>query len=182
MPIYVSMLRAINIGPHKRIKMDQLRKSLEALGFDQVRTYIQSGNVVFKTGKTSSAALTKQIEAKILEDFGFAVSVVTRTADEMCKTFASNPFLEGSAIDTQKLHVMFLSAAPTPAALKGLKAVTVAPDQCRCSSERIYFYLPNGVSKSVLWNSPVDRILGVVTTTRNWKTVTQLAQMCEERL
>jgi uncharacterized protein (DUF1697 family) len=180
MPIYVCMLRGINIGPHKRIKMGQLRKSFEALGFDQVKTYIQSGNAVFKTGKSSSAGLSKKIRKKILQDFGFPVSVVTRTADEMYKTVANNPFLKESAIDPQKLHVMFLSEQSTPAALKELDAVTVAPDQCRCSSEQIYFYLPNGVSKSVLWNSPVDRILAVITTTRNWKTVTQLAQMCEE--
>jgi uncharacterized protein (DUF1697 family) len=180
MPIYVCMLRGINIGPHKRIQMDQLRKSFEALGFEQVKTYIQSGNVVFKGRKISSATLSKKIEQRILKDFGFAVPVITRTADEMSLTVANNPFLRESGIDPQKLHVMFLSAAPAPAALKELNAVTVAPDRCRCSAEQIYFYLPNGVSKSVLWNSPVDRILAVVTTTRNWKTVTQLAQMCEE--
>src|ERR1700674_4550492 len=72
MPIYISMLRGINVGGHKPVKMDQLRKSFEALGFEQVQTYIQSGNVVFKTGKASPAVLSKKIEEKILKDFGFS--------------------------------------------------------------------------------------------------------------
>jgi len=180
MPIYISMLRGINVGGHKRIKMDQLRKSFEALGFEQVKTYIQSGNVVFTTGKTSPAALSKKIEERILKDFGFPASVISRTADEMSKMIAENPFLKQRGIDPAKLHVMFLSEPPTPAALKELAEVTVAPEQCQCSAREIYFYLPNGVSKSVLWNSPVDRILAVVTTTRNWRTVNTLHRMCQE--
>lgn len=179
MPIYISMLRGINVGGHKRVKMDQLRKSFEALGFEQVQTHIQSGNVVFKAAKSSPAALSKKIEEKIIKDFGFSVSVITRTADELRKMVANNPFLKEPGIDPEKLHVMFLSEAPAPAALKELTAVTVAPDQCHCSDQEIYFYLPNGVSKSVLWNSPVDRILAVVTTTRNWRTVNSLHQMCQ---
>ncbi len=179
MPIYISMLRGINVGGHKRIKMDQLRRSFEALGFEQVKTYIQSGNVVFTTGKTSPA-LSKRIEERIVKDFGFSASVITRTADEMSKMIAENPFLKQRGIDPAKLHVMFLSEPPTPAALKELAEVTVAPEQCQCSAREIYFYLPNGVSKSVLWNSPVDRILAVVTTTRNWRTVNTLHRMCQE--
>ncbi len=180
MPIYISMLRGINVGGHKRIKMDQLRKSLEALGFEQVKTYIQSGNVVFKTRRTSPAALSKKIEERIVKDFGFSASVISRTAEEMSKMIAENPFLKQRGIDPAKLHVMFLSELPAPTALKKLAEVTVAPDQRQCSAREIYFYLPNGVSKSVLWNSPVDRILAVVTTTRNWRTVNTLHRMCQE--
>jgi len=180
MPIYISMLRGINVGGHKRVKMDQLRRSFEALGFEQVQTYIQSGNVVFKAEKSSPAALSKKIEERILKDFGFPVSVMSRAADEMSKMIAGNPFLKRRGIDPARLHVMFLSKPPEPAALKKLNEVTVEPDQCYCSAKEIYFYLPNGVSKSVLWNSPVDRILAVVTTTRNWNTVSNLHQMCQD--
>jgi uncharacterized protein (DUF1697 family) len=182
MPIYISLLRGINVGGHKRIKMDQLRKSFEALGFEQVKTYIQSGNVVFQTGKLSPATLSKRIEERILTDFGFSVSVISRSSDEMAKAIARNPFLKERDIDHERLHVMFLSEAPAPAALKKLAALTAAPDQCRSSDREIYFYLPNGVSKSVLMKSPVDRILAVVTTTRNWKTVNSLHQMCQDSL
>src|ERR1039458_6532127 len=182
MPTYISMLRGINVGGHNRIKMDQLRESLAALGFEQVKTYIQSGNVVFKTAKVSPSGLSQRIEERILRDFGFPVSVVSRTADEMGKTIGNNPFLKERGIDLEKLHVMFLSEAPAPAALKKLAGLTTAPDQSRCFDREIYFYLPNGVSQSVLMKSPVDRILSVVTTTRNWKTVNSLHQMCQDCL
>jgi uncharacterized protein (DUF1697 family) len=180
MPIYISMLRGINVGGHKRIKMDDLRKSFEALGLEKVETYIQSGNVVFKAGKLSTPVLSQRIEKQILRDFGFSALVISRTADEMGKAISSNPFLRVREIDPQKLHVTFLSEAPRPAALKKLADLTAAPDQCRSLDREIYFYLPNGVFQSVLMKSPVDRILSVVTTTRNWKTVNQLLRMCEE--
>lgn len=179
MPIYISMLRGINVGGHKRIKMDQLRKSFEVLGFEQVQTYIQSGNVVFKAAKFSTSVLSRRIEKQILSDFGFPVSVISRTADEMGTAISSNPFLKTRGIDLERLHVMFLSEAPATAAFKKLADLTVPPDQCRSSEREIYFYFPNGVSQSVLMKSPVDRILSVVTTTRNWRTVNQLLQMCE---
>jgi uncharacterized protein (DUF1697 family) len=182
MPIYISMLRGINVGGHKRIKMDQLRKSFEALGFEQVKTYIQSGNVVFKTGKLSTLKLSTRIGEAILRDFGFPVSVISRSSDEMAATIERNPFLNQRGIDQERLHVTFLSAAPAPAALKKLADLTKAPDQFRGSDEELYFYLPNGVSQSVLMKSPVDRILAAVTTTRNWKTVNSLHQMCQDCL
>jgi uncharacterized protein (DUF1697 family) len=180
MAIYISLLRGINVGGHKRIKMEKLRASFEALGFESVSTYIQSGNVVFKTGKSSSAGLSKRIEERILSDFGFSVSVVSRTSDEMGKVIAANPFLKERGVDPEKLHVTFLSAAPAPAALKKLADLTAAPDRFHCFGKEIYFHLPNGVSGSVLMKSPVDRVLAVVPTTRNWRTVNQLFQMCQD--
>jgi uncharacterized protein (DUF1697 family) len=182
MPIYIAMLRGINVGGHKRIKMDKLRASFETLGFEQVKTYIQSGNVVFKTKKLSPATLSKRIEEKIESDFGFSASVITRSSDELARTIERNPFLKEREIDREKLHVMFLSDVPAPPALKKLDGLTTAPDQFRSSDREIYFYLPNGVSQSVLMKSPVDRILAVATTTRNWKTVNSLHQMCQDSL
>jgi uncharacterized protein (DUF1697 family) len=178
MPIYIAMLRGINVGGHKRIKMDQLRASFEALGFESVKTYIQSGNVVFKTAKSSASGLSKRIEERILKDFGFSASVISRSSDEIERTIANNPFLKKPGIDPEKLHVTFLSEAPAPAAMKKLADLTAAPDLCHWLGKEIHFYLPNGVSNSVLMKSPVDKILAVVTTTRNWKTVNSLHQMC----
>jgi uncharacterized protein (DUF1697 family) len=178
MPIYIAMLRGINVGGHNRIKMDQLRTSLEALGLQQVKTYIQSGNVVFKSATISPAALPRKIEKQIAGQFGFAVSVISRTADEINKTIANNPFLNGSSINPEKLHVAFLSEAPATLALKKLTELTLEPDQSRCLGKEVYFYFPNGVSGSSLWKHPLDRVLSVEATTRNWKTVSTLHQMC----
>jgi len=187
MPIYISMLRGINVGPHKRIKMDDLRKSFEALGFQEIKTYIQSGNVIFKARKTSTSVLSKRIEEKIVNDFGFSVSVISRSSEEVAKAVEGNPFLNdrGSVdekVDPERLHVMFLSDAPSPAALKKLSDLIAAPDRCLFIDREIYFYLPNGVSGSILMKKPVDRIFAVVTTMRNWKTVNSLHNMCQDYL
>ena len=178
MPIYVAMLRGINIGPHKRVKMDDLRKSFEGLGFDQVKTYIQSGNVVFKAGKGSSAALGNKIEDRIVSDFGFSASVIVRTSAELGEIVAANPFLKQRGIDLEKLHVTFLSEIPAAPALKRLAEFTVAPDQSRCVGRDIFLHLPNGFSGSSLWKVPWEKALAVVTTTRNWRTVNAIHQMC----
>ncbi|HTC56864.1 MAG TPA: DUF1697 domain-containing protein [Candidatus Sulfotelmatobacter sp.] len=178
MPIYISMLRGINVGGHKRVKMDDLRKSCEGLGFEQVKTYIQSGNIVFKAGKASPLALAKKIEARIVSDFGFSASVIVRTGAELGETIAANPFLKQHGIDQEKLHVTFLSGTPATPALKKLAEFTVAPDRSQCVGKDIFLYLPNGFSASSLWKVPWEKALGVVTTTRNWKTVNALHQMC----
>jgi uncharacterized protein (DUF1697 family) len=178
MPIYISMLRGINVGGHKLVKMDRLRTSFEALGFSQVRTYIQSGNVVYKSGSTSGAQLSKKIEARILADFGFPVRVITRTQAEFRKVVAQNPFASDRAIDQTKLHVTFLSDAPGAAGLKKLAKLTVAPEQTCCVGKEVYLYLPNGVGESRLMKSPWEKELLVGTTTRNWKTVNTLHHMC----
>jgi len=178
MPIYIAMLRGINVGGHNRIKMDQLRSSLEAVGLQQVKTYIQSGNAVFKSATISPAVLSRKIEKQIIGQFGFAVSVISRTADGINKTIANNPFLNDSSINPEKLHVAFLSEAPAPLALKKLTELTLEPDQSHCLGKEVYFYFPNGVSGSSLWKHPLDRVLSVEATTRNWKTVNTLHQMC----
>jgi uncharacterized protein (DUF1697 family) len=180
MPIYISMLRGINVGAHKRIKMDRLRTSFEALGFEEVKTYIQSGNVIFKTTKLSPALLSERVEKRILTDFGFRVSVVSRTADEMAKAIEGNPFLKKRGIDQDRLHIMFLSDAPAAPALKELATLTAVPDQSCCLGKELYLYLPNGPAESSLMKSRLDRVLSVVTTTRNWRTVNALHKMCQE--
>ena len=178
MPVYAALLRGINIGPHKRVKMDDLRKSFEALGFEQVKTYIQSGNVVFKAGKGAAAALQKKVEATIAQDFGFSVSVIVRTSAEWSEAIDSNPFLKQRGIDVEKLHVTFLADVPATSALKKLADFTLAPDQSNCIGRQVYLYLPNGFSKSSLWKVPWEKALAVGTTTRNWRTVNAIHQMC----
>lgn len=180
MAVYVALLRGVNVGPHKRMKMEALRKSFEALGFERVKTYIQSGNVVFKAAKASPSALGKRVEGRIVEDFGFSASVIVRSGDELGQTIAGNPFLKQRGIDPEMFHVTFLSEGPAASAVKKLAEYTIAPDQSRCVGSAIYLYLPNGFSKSSLFRVPWEKALGVVTTTRNWRTVNTLYQMCQD--
>jgi uncharacterized protein (DUF1697 family) len=160
--------------------MDQLRRSFESLGLEQVQTYIQSGNVIFEAAKASPATLSKRIEETILSDFGFTVSVITRTADEIARAIQDNPFLKERGINPDRLHVTFLSAIPAADAVKKLASLTTAPDKSCCSGKEVYLYLPNGVSQSSLMKTPLERVLSVVTTTRNWKTVNSLHRMCQD--
>ena len=180
MPVYIALLRGINIGPHKRIQMEKLRASLEGLGFRQVKTYIQSGNAVFVASKTSSPSLRKKIEGRLLDDFGFSVAVMVRTREEMEKVVRGNLLLKEKAVDPAKLHVAFLSEAPGATAMEKLQSLTAAPDRAWGLDKELYFCFPNGVSGSSLWKHPLDRVLGVNVTMRNWNTVNELCVMARE--
>jgi uncharacterized protein (DUF1697 family) len=180
MPVYIALLRGINIGPHKRMKMETLRASCEALGFKNVRTYIQSGNVVFQASEASSGAAGKKFEAQILKDFGFSSDVIARTVKEMKQVIESNPLLKEAGVIPEKLHVVFLADTPTAEAKKKLEALTLPPDKVRHKGKEIYFYFPNGVSGSSIWKHNLDRILATSGTMRNWKTVNTLYQMAAE--
>src|SRR5215470_1230351 len=174
MPVYISLLRGINVGAHKRMKMEKLRASCEELGFEQIASYIQSGNLVFKATKLSPEAVSKKIEKQIASDFGFHADVITRMADELKKIIRVNPLLKEAGVDASKLHVVFLSAAITSEAMKKLESLTLAPDRVGSSGKEIYFYFPNGVSRSSLWKHNLDRLMGVTGTMRNWRTVNKL--------
>ncbi len=178
--VYIALLRGINLGPHKRMKMEKLRASCESLGFKNVKTYIQSGNVVCQAGKLSSEAAAKKIEAQIVKDFGFSAQVIARTGDEMKQIVSGNPLLREPGVDASKLHVVFFSDVPPVESIKKLEGIVKAPDKVRHKGKEIYFYFPNGVSGSSIWKQNLDRVLGISGTMRNWRTVNTLYQMAAE--
>ncbi|MFZ1158488.1 MAG: DUF1697 domain-containing protein [Candidatus Sulfotelmatobacter sp.] len=178
MPTYVAMLRGINLGPHKRVKMEALRKSFESAGLRNVQTYIQSGNVVFKAGKTSSATLRKKIEEQITGDLGFSSLTILRSQEELGKVIKANPFLKQAGANHEGLHVIFLPKPPETDVLKQLQSLTKAPDESCCLGQEIYLHLPNGFSRSSMMNNPIERKFLVQATTRNWRTVNNIYQMC----
>lgn len=180
MPIYIVMLRGINVGGHKRVKMDKLRATCESLKFQKVKTYIQSGNIVFRAAKMSDAALAKKFGDAIVRDFGFSAGAITRTSEEMGRIIERNPLLKEKDIDESKLHVVFLLEKPAPASLKKLQDLTLPPDRVRSLNREIYFYFPNGVSGSSLWKYPLDKVITVTGTMRNWNTVKKIYEMAGE--
>jgi uncharacterized protein (DUF1697 family) len=177
---YIALLRGINLGGHKIVKMEQLRKTFADIGFEDVKTYIQSGNVVFKSSRQSCESLAKRIEEKVLSQFGFPAATVVKTAEEIGAVIKNNPLLKEKGIDVAKLHVTFLSCAPEKSLVKTLDAFTAAPDKFRCSSQAIYLHCPNGYHETKLGNNVLMKMLKVGTTTRNWKTVNQLYEMSFE--
>ena len=180
MPIYIAMLRGINVGGHKIVSMERLRELFAGLGFGPVRTYVQSGNVIFKAGR-NPAAMSKKIEAAMERDFGFSVSLVLRTSEEMRQVLQSNPFLRQEDVDITKLHVTFLSGAPTQSALEKVNGLSSGPDKFSCSGEEVYLYCPGGYGRTKLSTNALERALALRATTRNWKTVNQLYQMSVQK-
>jgi len=177
---YIAMLRGINVGGQKIVKIEKLRASFEALGFHKVRTYVQSGNVVFEATKTSTTSLSRKIREKILSDYGFSVPTILRTSSEMNKIVSDNPFLREKEIDRSKLHVTFLSEPPAKAALGKLDSLNGDPDQFRIRNREVYLYCPNGYGRTKLSNSAFEKLLSVEATTRNWRTVNTLVEMSSE--
>jgi len=174
------MTRGINVGGQKIIRMENLRASFEALGFRRVRSYVQSGNVIFEAAKAFPNGLSKLIGDKILSDCGISVPVVLRTADEIKKIVSGNPFLNQKGIDRSKLHVTFLSGSPTKAALGKLAALNSRSDQFRLRGREVYLHCPDGYGRTKLSNTAFEKLLSVDATTRNWRTVNKLVKMSSE--
>lgn len=172
---YVALLRGINLGGRNRIAMADLRALVAALGHEDVQTYLQSGNVVFRSADRSAQA-RRALEARIARDLGLAVTVLLRTKNDLTKLVARNPFAE-SADEARALHVTFLADAPHAGRARKLDPAQWSPDEFRLSGREVYLHCPNGYGRSKLSNAFFEQRLGVAATTRNWKTVTSLAEL-----
>jgi uncharacterized protein (DUF1697 family) len=177
MNTYIALLRGINVSGQKLIKMHDLRAAFEALGFANVRTYIQSGNVVFDANSKSADALGRQIVGQIASTFGFDVPVLVRTDSQMKLLMSSNPFVNDAAIPTSELYVAFLSAAAPANAVELLQPLATAQEQMRLHGSEIYLRYPSSYGKSKLTHGAMEKKLSLVTTIRNWNTISALAAM-----
>ena len=178
MHTYISILRGINVSGQKKIKMADLQKLFESLGFENVATYIQSGNVVFNS-KESAENIVQRVEEKILDQYGWEVPVIVRDKDELKKILESNPFIkEGN--DDDKLYVTFLGQKPTTESLKKLDEVDYSPEEFVLVGIDIYFYAPNGYGHAKMNNNFFENKLKITATTRNWKTVNKLVEIADE--
>ena len=171
------MLRGINVSGHKPVKMERLRVSFAALGFASVRTYLQSGNVIFESAFGSVAAMSEKIARKLELDFGFSIPVLVRTRSELGETLKLNPFLKEPAIDHSKLHVTLLADAPPKTAPEQLQPLAVKPDRFHIIGRQIYLRCPDGYGRTKLSNVAIEKKLGIGATTRNWKTVNALFEL-----
>ena len=178
MPVMISMLRGVNVGGHNMIKMDALRALYESLGLRDAQTYVQSGNVVFRTQAKDPASLSKKIEDGIERGFGFRPSVIVRTAPEMRDVVARNPFAKRAGIEPGKLVVTFLAGDPAPEARAKLLGINVGPEEVRIDGRELYIYFPDGMGRSKLWPL-IEKALKTPGTGRNWNTVMKLVEMAD---
>jgi uncharacterized protein (DUF1697 family) len=179
MPTYIAMLRGINVTGHKIIKMEALRASFAALGFKNVQSYIQSGNLIFETPNNSAATLSAKIEQKILRDFGHSVSVLLRTPKELAEIIQRNPFVKDPAIDQSRLYVTFLADIAPKTAADLLQPLAAGAEQIRVVGREVYLYCSNGYGKTKISNTAVEKKLSIGATTRNWRTTQTLLAMAQ---
>jgi uncharacterized protein (DUF1697 family) len=175
-PVYIAMLRGINVSGQNIIRMEDLCRICSGLGFRNVETYAQSGNVVFLTSAMPPSTLANRIGAALRHNLGLSVPVLVQTLDIMRDVIVGNPFLREKGIDVSKLHVTFLSAPVPRPALKNLEALPKQSDRFYVGRREIYLYCPDGYGRTKLSNAALEKALSVGGTTRNWKTVTALLE------
>jgi uncharacterized protein (DUF1697 family) len=173
---FIALLRGINVSGQKKIKMSELQLLFEKLGFQDVETYIQSGNVVFSTKEKSGEKLEAKISSGIKAKYGFDVQIIVITPEEIEFVLKNNPFLKKKK-DSEKLYVTFLSKAPTAECVKKLKAIDYSPEKFILDGKFIFLTLPSGYGKARLNNNFFEKKLKVFGTTRNIKTVMTLLEM-----
>jgi uncharacterized protein (DUF1697 family) len=172
---YIAMLRGVNVGGNT-LKMEWLRKACEDIGLRDVRTYVQSGNIVL-VSRISAPKLASMLKTMVDAHTRLPVTVVVRSSADMAKIVDGNPFLQQKGVDVAKLHVTFLAKAPVRPALDRLDALAGSRDQYRLAGSEIYLHCPLNYGETKLSNTAIEKVLGVGATTRNWKTVTTLLAM-----
>jgi uncharacterized protein (DUF1697 family) len=174
-PKYIALLRGVNVGQNL-LKMDRLRQLCGGLGFVNVVTYVQSGNIVFEADGSASDC-GRAIEQCLAGETRLPVTVIVRTPAEMRSIIRGNPFLDDKTIDRSKLHVTFLAGAAAKEGVAKLSAIKAGADQFRAAGKEVYLHCPSGYGTSKLANSAIEKALAVRATTRNWNTVNKLYEM-----
>jgi uncharacterized protein (DUF1697 family) len=178
------MLRGVNLVGRNRIKMDALRSLYDSLKLEDSRTFIQSGNVIFRTklphNQKNCAALAKKIQNAIDVTFGFRPEVILRTTDELRSAIAATPFPAHRNLHPGKILVTFLAAQPAAEAHSTLLNLKGYPEEVHLKGRELYIYFPNGAGQSKLPWSKVEKLLKVAGTARNWNSITKMLAIAED--
>lgn len=177
MKTYIAILRGINVGGKRILKMDALRQLFVDVGLHEARTYIQSGNVLFRVEETDKRLLERKIVAAIKAQFLLDVPVIVIGEEELVSIVAKNPFLTDASKNVDFLHLTFLSELPDTTGVEKLLSIQLLPDEFQLIDRAIYLYCPMSYSNSKLTNGFFEKKLNVAATTRNWKTVNELLSM-----
>ena len=177
MNTYIALLRGINVGGRNILPMKALAALLEALGCQNVKTYIQSGNVVFQSEEEDTARLASAISAAVTEHYGFEPHVLLLALEELEKAMTLNPFPEAEA-EPKTLHLNFLAATPPNPDLEALATLKKENEGFQLIGNVFYLYAPDGIGRSKL-AANAERLLGVAMTGRNWRTVSKVMEMAQ---
>ena len=177
--VYIALLRGVNVGGKNKLPMKVLGAMCESHGCTSVRTYIQSGNVVFSAAAKVATGFPAALKAQIKKDFGFETTAVMRSAAELRMVTESNPFLK-PGVDSKFLHVTFLADEPHLPDVVKLNPSCEGDEAFSLRGREIFLYLPNGAGRSKMASYPYDKKLATIGTTRNWQTVMNLLALAGE--
>jgi uncharacterized protein (DUF1697 family) len=175
MAVYVAMLRGINLGPARRVPMGELRELLSTAGYEDVRTYVQSGNIVLSSTE-KPAGVEGRLRELISDRFGFDVPVIVRSRAQLAAVVKANP-LGDVAADPKRYQVSFLAEKPPAELLRRMAELAHGGERVVARGREIYAWHPEGAARSKLWNGLAGKGLGITATARNWTTVTTLLEM-----
>lgn len=178
MKVYISLLRGINVGGKNLLPMKEFAEILNFMGATHVKTYIQSGNAVFKSEPKNSTIIVSKIEREIFERKGFKTNVSLLELGEMEEAVAENPF-PGTVVEPKSLHLYFLSDNPRNSDLGKAEIMKTQFEQCVLIGKIFYLHAPDGIGRSKL-ASNVERLMGVQATARNWRTVSKVLSLAQE--
>lgn len=178
MPTHIALLRGINVGGHNSLPMTELVAVLEGLGCENIRTVIQSGNVVLQSAGRSPSKLAKQIRLGIKESQGFEPRLLVMSRKEFAKAIEANPFPQAVA-DPKTLHLGFLEESPPAPDLAKLNGIQSNSERFELIDRVFYLHAPDGIGRSKL-AANAEKHLGVAMTMRNWRTVSRLRDLAEE--
>lgn len=174
MPVYIALLRGINVGGNRSLKMADLVRTFEKAGASDVKTYIQSGNVVFAHASRAEAKLAGELEAAIAKASGHDVPVILRSTAQLAAVVEANPFPRAKP---EELHVFFMAKQPAAGALESFDAKPFAPDRFELVGRELYLMLPNGLGRSKLAATIARKSPAKEATARNWRTIEKLVAM-----
>lgn len=177
MTTYVAFLRGINVGRERRVKMADLKNLMETLGYASVVTYLQSGNFVFQAEDESAEEVSQELSKAIKQRFDFEVEVLVLTGDELLSILEANPLTTQEGLDFDKLHATILARPPKSEKEPSILDECQPPERVALGDRTIYLYCPDGYRHTRLTNSFIEKKLGLPATTRNWRTVSALAQL-----
>jgi uncharacterized protein (DUF1697 family) len=181
MTAFVALLRGINVSGQKQIRMADLQKSCEALGLKEVRSYLQSGNVVFCANRAQPRKLAVALKTRITEDFGHDVEVLVLPAKELNLVASSNPLWSRLGGEEKLFHGTFLFQPVSEDRFRKLKLPAQPGEQAVLAGRVVLLYCPHGYGRTKLNNNFFEKALGVPATTRNWRTVLVLKDLCTGR-
>lgn len=172
----IAILKGINVSGHKKILMADLKALIETLGYKNVSTYIQSGNIIFTATQTAEKVRIA-IEKAIQQQYNFDVPVIVRSANELQDIIINNPFINKEGVDIDKLHVTFLEHTPDEEQLAAMRQYNYPPDEFSIAGKEVFLHCPVSYGETKLSNAFFEKKLKMNATTRNWKTVGKLAEL-----